>query len=80
MPSSQAGGEGEVPLTDEQIDLAFEHVLGIKPREGDRQVVRMLGGTANVLADYIWDHWLGEPETATIAEVEAAVLEAIADR
>lgn len=60
-------------LTDGQIGAAFQALLGIEPREADVAVVRMLGGTVEVLAEFLWDHWMGEPETPTLEQVKTRV-------
>jgi hypothetical protein len=41
----------------------------MEPREADMQVMLTLGTTPDAVANYIWDHWLGEPESPTYEEV-----------
>jgi hypothetical protein len=69
--------ESNPPLERWQIERAFDAVLGLPPREDDIQLVQMLGGDAATLADYFWDHCLGEPERPSADEVLQAVEEAI---
>lgn len=59
------GGDEAGLLRDEQIEVAFEAALRFRPRPADVAVVKMLGGTVEVLAEYVWDHWLGEPTSPT---------------
>ena len=64
-------------LSDEQVHTAFTAVLGFQARAADLGILRAMGGTPEVLAEYIWDHWLGEPEEPTAEQILAAVREAI---
>ncbi len=56
----------EETLTVDQISEVFNRLLGINPRQADVQMIAILGGTREVLADYLWDHWLGEPDELEI--------------
>jgi len=66
-------------ITRQQITRAFERVLGVEPREADIQLVQMMGFDLDVgdLSEYIWDHWMGEPDEPSlddvIREVKAAI-------
>ena len=60
-------------LTGDQIADVFAIVIGVQARRADVQVVQSLGGTPQVLAEYIWDHWMGEPDEPTQQQVLAAV-------
>jgi hypothetical protein len=60
-------------LSDAQLTAAFEAVVGMPPRTADRAVMQMMGATPENVADYLWDHWLGEPETPDVNDVLAAV-------
>jgi hypothetical protein len=60
-------------LTDEQVTLAFERLTGMTPRQADLAVVASLGGTRDVLAEYVWDHWMGEPAAPTVQGVRGFV-------
>jgi hypothetical protein len=62
-----------VVLTGDQIADVFDIVIGAQGRRADVQVVHMLGGTPEVLAEYIWDHWLSEPDEPTQQQVLVAV-------
>lgn len=64
-------------LTDEQIREAFARVVGMQARAADVQVVQTLGGTVDVLAEYIWDHWMGEPEHPKAKDVEGLIIDAL---
>ncbi len=66
-------------MTDEQVRKAFVAIVGVEPRQADLQVVALLGGDVEALTEYIWDHWLGEPDSPTLDEVEAAVKLAIGE-
>ena len=58
------------PLTDAEIKQAFEFVLGVTPRAADLAVLRVLNPAVTTadLAEYIWDHWLGEPDNPTLGK------------
>lgn len=64
-------------LTDEQITLVFDQLLGVPVRAADIQVVRMLAepdrDDRDILAEYIWDHWMGEPDSIDIEGVRALI-------
>lgn len=64
-------------LTSEQINKAFIAIVGIPARAADIGVVEMLGATDSVLAEYLWDHWMGEPDSPTVTQIRRAVKEAI---
>lgn len=49
-------------LDEQQIRDGFQAVIGMPAREADVQAVQLLGATSESMADYIWDHWLGEPD------------------
>ena len=42
--------------------------------------MRALGGTPDAVADYIWDHHLGEPECPSWHQVQAAVRVIVSNR
>jgi hypothetical protein len=48
----------------------FKVLLGMSPREVDIQVVPLLGATPVNLAEYICEHWLGEPDEPTLKCIE----------
>lgn len=60
-------------LTREQMVTAFEAVLEIPPRGTDVDFLYTIGCTVNFLADYIWDQWLGEPESPTVEDIEEII-------
>jgi hypothetical protein len=62
-----------VVLAGDQITDVFDIVIGVQARHADVQVVQTLGGTPEVLAEYIWDHWLSEPDEPTQQQVLVAV-------
>jgi len=64
-------------MTETEIRKAFEATLGIQPRIADIMVAGAMGDTVEALAEYIWDHWMGEPESPTLEEVEQRIREAI---
>lgn len=61
-------------LSPEQIRRIWPPLLAYEAREADIAVINMTGGTVEAAATYIWDHWLGEPETPTVEQVEAEIL------
>ena len=66
-------------LSEADISAGFRAVLGIEPRVSDVQVVQLLGGTRGALAEYIWDHFLGEPESPSLDELQTALDVAIGE-
>ena len=60
-------------LTGDQIADVFDIVIGVQARRANVQVVQTLGGPPEVLAEYIWDHWMGEPDEPTQQQVLVAV-------
>jgi hypothetical protein len=61
-------------LTDDEIELVFERLLGVQVRLADKQMIRMMGDNIGAMALYIWDHWMGSPdEDPSYDEVHAAV-------
>jgi hypothetical protein len=49
------------------------------PREVDNQVLRLMGATPHNVAEYIWDHWLGEPDEPTLKCIEQETDRILAD-
>jgi hypothetical protein len=66
--------DNNTPLDRDRIGKVFDQLLGTPARETDIQVVQMLGGTPEVLADYIWDHWLGEPDSPGVQELTQEII------
>jgi hypothetical protein len=66
-------------LSDTQIAAVFKVLLGMSPREVDIQVVRLMGATPDNLAEYIWDHWLGEPDEPTVECIEQEIDRILSD-
>lgn len=63
-------------LTDEQITKVWGHLFGFPPRGVDLMIVRMMepeGPTAAGVAEYIWDHWMGEPDRPTVEDIINAI-------
>jgi hypothetical protein len=49
-------------LTAQQVTRVFQLLFGCPPRTADLEIVsKVLGGTVDALADYLWDHIFGEP-------------------
>lgn len=57
-------------MTDDEIKAEFEKLVGIPPRLADLEVVKLLGGTREVLVDYVRDHWGVETDDEPIDDVE----------
>ena len=58
-------------LTDQQITNVFAALLGIAPRAADLAVLRVMkpdGVTVKALAEYLWDHRMGEPDEPTLVQ------------
>jgi hypothetical protein len=60
-------------LSDTRIAAVFNALLGMSPRQVDIQVVPLMGATPHSVAEYIWDHWLGEPEEPTVEYLEREI-------
>lgn len=65
-------------LTDEQIKLCFIAALGMEPRRADVEIVKMTGGDVTATAEYIWDHWMGEPKEPSVVAVTAHLMNMLA--
>lgn len=73
--------------TEELMNVVWNNALGMSPRAADVSVVQVLVESTqqsldriDVIADLLWDHWMGEPEdpsletvTKYIREVETAL-------
>lgn len=62
------------PITRDEVKAAFNVILGMDPREADYAVVEAMGSTTNVLAEYLWDHWMGEPEHISVTRIHAEII------
>ena len=62
------------PITKHDVKFVFLVGFGFEPREADIQVLDMLGLTSQTLAEYIWDHWLGEPEEPALNQVHETII------
>lgn len=61
-------------LTADQIVRAFNGVVATPPRLADLTMLQAAGlDTVEGLASYLWDHWLGEPDSPTQDEITARV-------
>jgi hypothetical protein len=65
-------------MTERQIREAYQR-LGVACRAADVEVVVTLGSTPEVMAEYVWDHLMGEPETPTEIDVLASILQSLYD-
>jgi len=59
-------------MTAGQITEAFRR-CGVEPRAADLQVCVMLGSEPDDVAEYIWDHWLGEPDDPSLEMIQVVV-------
>lgn len=64
-------------MTETQIRAAFVAILAIEPRQADIAILNLLGPTVENVAEYIWDHWMGEPEDITAEDIEKLIEAAI---
>lgn len=62
-------------LTEGQMARVWNRAFGMNPRVADYGAVKVMGDTENALADYIWDHMLGEPDNPTIGKVKRVIKE-----
>lgn len=67
------------------IHLCFGQLLGIRARVSDHAIIEMMATNIKdmsdlrsryvpVIAEYLWDHFMGEPETPSQQEVQQACL------
>lgn len=59
----QGSSKPPTRLSGDEIDVAFQVMTGISARSADVQAVQLLGSNTASLAEYVWDHILGEPES-----------------
>lgn len=64
-------------LTREQVAKAFAEVVGMKPREADYRMLEHLKAGPKETAEYLWDHYMGEPRVPSLETVEKEVEEAL---
>ena len=57
-------------LSEQQIIKVFEEIIGFPPRQADLALLSMLGNDVSTLAQYLWDHWMSEPDEPNQEEVE----------
>lgn len=62
-----------IHLSHDQITLIFETIFSMRPRAADLAMLDLLGRDPDTVADYIWDHMLGEPDSPTRDEVLARI-------
>jgi len=75
--------------TEEELNnlcyLSFKHIIAWHMRATDYHIVRMMGGDPQTvdelkekfipeLAQYIWDHMMGEPEDPTSEDITKAIV------
>lgn len=65
-----------IRLTTKEIMAAF-HAMHIVPRDSDLELMGFLGATSHTVAEYIWDHWLGEPESPSVDDVHHRISEVL---
>jgi hypothetical protein len=65
--------EREPVMTDAQIIAAFEKWAGRAPRRADLAVCNILGRSPDSVAEFIWDHCLGEPLVPSIAAIRHSI-------
>ena len=63
-----------------QTSRIFKLIFGVPPRAADLEIIAALGGTVDAVADYIWDHHLGEPDVPSWFQVQRAVQVIVSNR
>lgn len=66
-------------MTHDQITFIFETIFSMRPRAADLAVLSVIGTDPDTVADYIWDHMLGEPDSPTRDDVLARIQTLIGD-
>ena len=61
-------------LSDREITEAFEHWVQRPPRQADLAVCIMLGRSPDSIAEFIWDHQLGEPVIPTLDAIQTWIV------
>jgi hypothetical protein len=57
-------------LTEAGIGVAFQALTGLQARSADVRAVQLLGADTATLAEYVWDHVMGEPDEVSPAELQ----------
>lgn len=66
-------------LTDEEVTLVWEDRMGFPPRAADLAIIQQMGGTIAQFAEYVWDHWMGEPEEVTPDDLAKEIIEVLTE-
>lgn len=65
--------------TEELMNIVWNSVLRMPPRKADVILVEQMMGMGvdrnQVVAEYLWDHWLGEPDHPTLETITEFVVE-----
>lgn len=69
----------DTPITEKQYSQVFVRLTGREPRSADIAIMHAVGMTVGAVTECIWDHWMGEPETPSMQDVEEVVLEVLAE-
>jgi hypothetical protein len=77
LPSEGGTEDAALILTDDQITTVFNGCLGFPPRAADLGVLRMLGADVTTVAEYIWNHFLGEPDEPDVKTLVKAIQEGL---
>lgn len=67
----------ETEVSESDVIKVFEAVLAMPPRAADIGVIVMIRANVEDLADYLWDHWMGEPEEPGPEAVLQGVLDVL---
>lgn len=62
-------------MTEDQQRAVFKFMMNQEWRAADVGVMQIQGNTVEQFAEYVWDHWMGEPENPTVEQVQKLALD-----
>jgi hypothetical protein len=63
-------GDHASALTASEIGVAFGALTGRQARSADVRAVQLLGADTAIVAEYVWDHVMGEPDDVNPTELQ----------
>jgi hypothetical protein len=67
-------------LSDDDIDRVFVALFGFPARSADKMILQQMGRDRDTLANFVWDHWLGEPDEPSEQRVRQDIEEILGRR
>lgn len=69
-------------ITEAQIEALFEALMGVPARRADVLALQAMapeGVTVHDFAEYLWDHWMSEPDDLPVEDVAGMVIGFLTD-